>query len=284
MDSPKDNSNSPTTPNLGPVKSSDSSTKVIDDVTSLTSFNPFSEEDEHESSYTLVSSLFSRVRNSLAAPLSSAVAAASASTTANGNTNAHSSDNRRVSGGGNPSQMMSPILKPASEKLRPRITNASGPSLAPPLVSTIPALSDVPSIGVEYEKPADRSGLMSTGESQESGWFGAAIPGFPIQDDAKSIHTMTSLKRSASVSKVIRRIRGEGTCYFACVFPGTRSEYFSGLSRDYWMDDETAKECYDCKSVFTAWRRKHHCRICGLSSLFATSSYAHSIHRPNILL
>ena len=36
-----------------------------------------------------------------------------------------------------------------------------------------------------------------------------------------------------------------------------------GLSRDYWMDDQNAKECYDCKSVFTTWRRKHHCRICG---------------------
>ena len=31
------------------------------------------------------------------------------------------------------------------------------------------------------------------------------------------------------------------------------------------MDDKTCKECYDCKSVFTAWRRKHHCRICGSS-------------------
>lgn len=30
------------------------------------------------------------------------------------------------------------------------------------------------------------------------------------------------------------------------------------------MDDELCKECYDCKSVFTAWRRKHHCRICGM--------------------
>ncbi len=33
------------------------------------------------------------------------------------------------------------------------------------------------------------------------------------------------------------------------------------------MDDKTCKECYDCKSVFTAWRRKHHCRICGPSGL-----------------
>ena len=32
------------------------------------------------------------------------------------------------------------------------------------------------------------------------------------------------------------------------------------------MDDENCKECYDCKSVFTTWRRKHHCRICGKPS------------------
>ena len=48
-----------------------SSTKIVDDVTILTSFNPFSEEDENDqSSYALVSSLFSKVKNSLSAPLS----------------------------------------------------------------------------------------------------------------------------------------------------------------------------------------------------------------------
>ncbi len=29
------------------------------------------------------------------------------------------------------------------------------------------------------------------------------------------------------------------------------------------MSDESCNDCYDCRSVFTAWRRKHHCRICG---------------------
>jgi 1-phosphatidylinositol-3-phosphate 5-kinase len=33
------------------------------------------------------------------------------------------------------------------------------------------------------------------------------------------------------------------------------------------MDDDSCKECYDCKSVFTTWRRKHHCRICGASDM-----------------
>lgn len=39
--------------------------------------------------------------------------------------------------------------------------------------------------------------------------------------------------------------------------------WLPGLSRHYWMEDENCKECYDCKSEFTTWRRKHHCRICG---------------------
>jgi 1-phosphatidylinositol-3-phosphate 5-kinase len=41
------------------------------------------------------------------------------------------------------------------------------------------------------------------------------------------------------------------------------------------MDDELCKECYDCKSVFTAWRRKHHCRICGTFLLLHQRSSAH---------
>lgn len=36
----------------------------------------------------------------------------------------------------------------------------------------------------------------------------------------------------------------------------------SGItSRDFWMSDEKVKECYDCKALFTAFRRRHHCRI-----------------------
>ncbi|ODQ67458.1 hypothetical protein NADFUDRAFT_12892, partial [Nadsonia fulvescens var. elongata DSM 6958] len=35
------------------------------------------------------------------------------------------------------------------------------------------------------------------------------------------------------------------------------------LGKDFWMKDENATECFGCSKNFTAWRRKHHCRICG---------------------
>ncbi|KAG0707570.1 kinase-like domain-containing protein [Suillus ampliporus] len=151
-----------------------------DDVTSLTSFHPFSEEDESDyHSYALVTSLFSRIKNSFAMPLTSAT----------------------------------PV---------------------------------VPSFGAELDSSSSRSGQYTpVYETQDGGLFGTAIPGFPVQDDTLSIRTSASLNRSASVSKVIRRIRLEG------------------LSRDHWVEDSYISECYDCNSVFTTWRRKHHCRICG---------------------
>ncbi|XP_055858683.1 putative 1-phosphatidylinositol 3-phosphate 5-kinase [Episyrphus balteatus] len=31
----------------------------------------------------------------------------------------------------------------------------------------------------------------------------------------------------------------------------------------FWMPDAIAKECYDCSQKFSAFRRKHHCRLCG---------------------
>ena len=35
------------------------------------------------------------------------------------------------------------------------------------------------------------------------------------------------------------------------------------LPRKYWMKDEVCKECFLCGDVFTTFRRKHHCRVCG---------------------
>ncbi|PPQ76863.1 hypothetical protein CVT24_008633 [Panaeolus cyanescens] len=230
-----------------------SSTKLADDVTSLTSFNPFSEEDEHDqSSYTIVRSIFSRMKNTLSAPLS-----AKATPTTN------AALGTTVNNVQSPPQNMSletkrpsfPQLQNASSGISTRVHSSdrrnplmAGPGqAAPPLVSLTPAQSELPTYNnPDYDKANhNRTPYSPAFDATDPMGFGTSIPGFPIQDDARSIKTSTSIHRSGSVSKVMRRLRGEG------------------LSRDYWMDDENCKECYDCKSVFTTWRRKHHCRICG---------------------
>ena len=36
------------------------------------------------------------------------------------------------------------------------------------------------------------------------------------------------------------------------------------IAKEYWMPDESTKACTTCDRLFTAIRRKHHCRVCGL--------------------
>jgi 1-phosphatidylinositol-3-phosphate 5-kinase len=57
--------------------------------------------------------------------------------------------------------------------------------------------------------------------------------GFSLgNDDSRSVRSVAIGKKgNKSVSRIIRRLRGEG------------------LSKHYWMADEHCKECYDCKSV-----------------------------------
>uniref|UniRef100_A0A0N4ZTH4 1-phosphatidylinositol-3-phosphate 5-kinase n=1 Tax=Parastrongyloides trichosuri TaxID=131310 RepID=A0A0N4ZTH4_PARTI len=40
-------------------------------------------------------------------------------------------------------------------------------------------------------------------------------------------------------------------------------KYDQSEFKRYWVPDSTGKECYDCHERFNAFRRKHHCRICG---------------------
>ncbi|GAC73824.1 hypothetical protein PANT_9d00288 [Moesziomyces antarcticus T-34] len=110
-------------------------------------------------------------------------------------------------------------------------------------------------------------GTIDRSHLAKHGW--SAIPGFPLSkdilaDDSKSIRSSsTRLHRSDTIEEqlssrsaaqiglqtsadaIVRRMRGEG------------------LSRKFWMADENAKECRECLSIFTPFRRKHHCRICG---------------------
>jgi 1-phosphatidylinositol-3-phosphate 5-kinase len=193
---------------------SHSSAKLSDDVASLTSFNPFSEEDDNDkSSYTLVTSIFSRMKNTLSAPLASTAPAVPSTAATNVPAPQNLTDQRRLSHPGQ-SQVSAPTSKtPGSE--RPNPLHPAFALAAPPLVSLTPAQSEVLAYNAEHERSPSRGAFYSpVWDSSEGALFGTSIPGFPIPDDARSIRTSASLHRNASVSKVIRRLRGEGEPLF----------------------------------------------------------------------
>ncbi|VDK69235.1 unnamed protein product [Litomosoides sigmodontis] len=43
-----------------------------------------------------------------------------------------------------------------------------------------------------------------------------------------------------------------------CLLDYERSDF-----RRYWMPDSSGRECYECQERFSAFRRRHHCRLCG---------------------
>lgn len=190
---------------------SQASSRPLEDVTSLTSFNPFSEEDENDqSSYALMSSLFFKVKNTFTTPLSSATPPSTAGASATGSPNSVPTDRRRPANSVLQNNSFSEA--PHSSERPPSLTVVSS-NVAPPLVSLTPVVSEGLSFNIDFDLPLPRGAFInpSTSDSLDGGLYGTTIPGFSIPEDARSIRTTTSVKRSASVSKVIRRIRGEGT-------------------------------------------------------------------------
>ena len=78
---------------------------------------------------------------------------------------------------------------------------------------------------------SQQGSIRPYGASDRGGWSDFyrnfnTIPGFPIADDARSVHTVASGKaRDGAAKKLIQRLNG-------------------GLSKDFWMTDESSKEWY----------------------------------------
>lgn len=181
-----------------------------EDIASLTSFNPFSEEDENDhSSYALMTSLFSRVKNTFTTPLSSAPPL-TASPGAAGPPTSAPVERKRPSA--SVVQNHSSNESSRSSTDRPTSLNVVPSHAAPPLVSLTPVVSEGLSFNTDLDLPLPRGAFINTSvsDNMDGGLYGTTIPGFSIPEDTRSIRTSVSVKRSASVSKVIRRIRGEG--------------------------------------------------------------------------
>ncbi|KAG5437249.1 hypothetical protein PCANB_001042 [Pneumocystis canis] len=75
------------------------------------------------------------------------------------------------------------------------------------------------------------------------------LPGYKLQrevsSDSELVQMGESGMRERSISVLLERLRT------------------GHLGKDFWMKDENCMACFLCDRMFTAWRRRHHCRICG---------------------
>jgi 1-phosphatidylinositol-3-phosphate 5-kinase len=176
---------------------------------SLTTFgNPFDEEEADNSSYALVSSLLSKVKSTFTSasthPAPAGAVPSSSTTPLPPPTSNSAPEPTKLP----PSKPVHPRVQNVRE--RPTAALAASRRPAPPLVSMTPAVSELPSYLYESDSPKSKSGdlvNLSMADHEAS----TSIPGFPIHDDARSIRTSNSLKRFGSASKVIRRLRGDGS-------------------------------------------------------------------------
>lgn len=78
--------------------------------------------------------------------------------------------------------------------------------------------------------------------------------------DTQSVMTNFSVSNYHSLNRVIAQLRGET---------------IKSVNTEYWMPDEQCKECFDCNARFKFYRRKHHCRICGMCGLECIKEQRH---------
>ena len=80
----------------------------------------------------------------------------------------------------------------------------------------------------------------------------------PVQSgngDEEALHTLGHLPSTSSSKN--KPARGSGG---VSVPSQARNRV---LSKEYWMKDENARDCFYCGEPFSTFRRKHHCRTCG---------------------
>ncbi|KAL3466461.1 hypothetical protein BJX64DRAFT_250113 [Aspergillus heterothallicus] len=115
--------------------------------------------------------------------------------------------------------------------------------------------------------PRDSSEFHPRGDSRERPGISRSgrLPGYPTSQ-------MSSVNTALGAPAIItplntsfgRKTSNEGKNQRSNAGAGAVTHLKSRLlSKDYWMKDEGAKDCFHCGEPFSTWRRKHHCRTCG---------------------
>ncbi|KAL5465581.1 hypothetical protein PMIN06_000482 [Paraphaeosphaeria minitans] len=132
------------------------------------------------------------------------------------------------------------------------------------LSSNASQATEVPHVTSNAQTPVlapapQRPRLVQVGPSHLPGFHPSRMSS---SDGLSSVMTSTTI-RSPAVPPIEEHqrptIRPSGTMVHAAPSQVPRKL----LSREYWMRDENAKDCFNCGDAFSTFRRKHHCRTCG---------------------
>ncbi|VDK65418.1 unnamed protein product [Onchocerca ochengi] len=102
-------------------------------------------------------------------------------------------------------------------------------------------------------------------------------PNIPTKNEVDKTR-MDSKESNENISDIVEEGK-RSSVRFASVFKGRNPDLLDYESdrisvkypkltyrsdfRRYWMPDSSGRECYECQERFTAFRRRHHCRLCG---------------------
>lgn len=112
---------------------------------------------------------------------------------------------------------------------------AARKSIAPPLVS-------------HGASPQSRLSRASSADTTTDGTRTPQRPPHPINDSRKEWQEPQLISHVRPLQRNPRTMN---------VFSQSRNKV---LSKEYWMKDEGARECFNCGEAFSTFRRKHHCR------------------------
>ena len=114
---------------------------------------------------------------------------------------------------------------------------------------------------VDEDRPRERPPMVHIGQSH--------LPGFRASrtnssdGDLSSLATTIHQTRRPTFSTVDEHIGVSQPRQSVLRNPSVARQRNRVLAKELWMRDENAKDCFYCGDSFSAFRRKHHCRICG---------------------
>lgn len=118
-----------------------------------------------------------------------------------------------------------------------------------------------PSASNDVEPPPERPPMVHVGQSH--------LPGFRASRTNSSDGELSSLATSRTQIRrtyfetVDEHSASRSAGQHVARYTNVQKQKNRVLAKELWMRDENAKDCFYCGDSFSAFRRKHHCRICG---------------------